>query len=144
MLITSQELAILGLLPGDPLPTGGQTVQGTTLTCTGTSATWTNLFVEVFRRRWNVELQPGGLNVDLGGSFEWESPCLLIPGTSWEFIPVILNDNQAIGVSFRGNRLREDRLEIASPVKLRERLGIPVPNESAVSVRMLPGTYLEL
>lgn len=142
-MLTRQELAILPLEPGDALPSGGRIVHGRTFSGSGTAKDHTDLFLAAFRRRWGIELEPGSLNVQLDSPTEWEGPCTLLPGTSWEFIPVIINDEQAIGVAFRGNRVRSDLLEIASPIKLRTRLGCPEPMQAQVAVRLLSGALLE-
>jgi hypothetical protein len=72
----------------------------------------------------------------------WQEPLRLeICGRYWEFVPVILKE-MALGVAFRGNRERLNLLEIASPVKLRERLATPNDGQ-IIQTRLLSGLLLQ-
>jgi len=95
----------------------------------------------VFWQRWRVELVPGSFNVEFLEPLTWDRPCSLeICGRQWEFVPVILQE-LAVGVAFRGNLERLNLLEIASPVRLRDRLRLP-DNGRVVRGRLLSGLLL--
>ena len=122
-MIEPEELRLIGITPGQALPADGLVVHGVLTSGTGSSKTWTDQFETEFGQRWGIRLQEGSLNLQLPAPIGWNEPLTIrISGQTWEFVPVILNE-MAIGVAFRGNRLRPDLLEIASPVRLRDRLG---------------------
>jgi CTP-dependent riboflavin kinase len=139
--IGPEELRLIGLSHGQPLPADGLVVHGVLKSGTGSSKTWTDQFETEFGQRWGIRLQEGSLNIQLPAPIGWNEPLTIrISGQTWEFVPVVLNEI-AIGVAFRGNQLRPDLLEIASPVKLRDRLGTR-DDGIRISVRLLSGLLL--
>jgi len=138
---SAEELALLGLVAGDPLPAGGQHLVLTIRSGNRSAHVWSDLFESAFRERFGVGLHPGSLNLWAEDPITWEHPLeLKAKGLVGEFCPVIL-DESAIGAAFRGNRLTPRYLEVLSPVRLRDRL--PYNSDGAcISVRLLPGEFL--
>jgi len=116
-------------------------VEGVVASGSGSASSWMHLFNPFFGQLLNVTFVHGSLNLELGEPIEWKDPQQFeIGGRSWEFCPITLSE-QAIGIAFRGNRQRRDLLEIASPARLRQRLGI-LQDGAKVRCRLLSGGFL--
>ena len=138
--ITKEELALIGLHPGAPLPEGGVQVVTTYnkkgKSRTGTSSAYLHFLNPLFHARCDVEFCPGSFNLWTEGTAPLGEPLRLPEGEFW---PVILEE-RAIGVVFRQGNDVPDYLEVFSPVNLKDRLG--VKDEQSVNVRLLPGSVL--
>ncbi len=140
--LTLEELALLGLVSGDPLPDGGQSLAVTVRSGSGTAVMWSHLYGLTFRARFNVSLWPGTLNLWTAAPVEWDNPTTYL---THEFCPIILEES-AVGIVLRWadpTRPRNAKfLEVLSPVELRPRLN-NVQDGQIISVRLLPGDLLK-
>ena len=141
MAVTAEELALLGLSPGDDLPEGGQGLDVTVCCGTGTARTWTDVLEPLLATRYRIHLEPGSFNLWAEFDVEWLEPAKEWAGNrKWELCPIILEE-KAVGVAFRANRDAPRFLEVLSPVRLRIRLGAARDGDR-IRVRFLPGSAL--
>jgi len=138
--LSPQEMALLGLKSGDPLPSGGYSLMVTVQSGSGTADRWTKMFGPVFAARCGISLHPGSLNLWADNNISWDGPREMSVGaTTGEFCPVILEE-LAVGVAFRVNRETPRYLETMSPRSLRSHLNLR--DGQRIAVRLLPGAAL--
>jgi hypothetical protein len=134
--LTPEELALLGLRPGDPLPGGGQRVVAAYQSGHGSASVHTQALAPYFRGRWGVELWPGSLNLHAQIEVEMANPHLY---QDWMMCPIILEE-RAVGVVCRKNTELLKFLEVVAPVQLSVCLGLSLFER--VAVRVLSGKFL--
>jgi hypothetical protein len=141
--VTADELALLGLAAGDPLPAGGQVLDVEVRSGTGTAWVFAGRYLQAFHERFGVSrICLGTLNLWADAPVTWEDPVTI---QTHEFCPIILAEH-AIGVVLRSSEPGAPRdprfLEVLSPVKLRPQLR-DVNDGQRISVRLLSGSLLK-
>jgi len=142
--VTADELALLGLAPGEPLPGGGQALDVEVRSGSGSaSASFHLLYGPTFRELCGIAgFWPGTLNLRVAAPVTWEDP---VTYQAREFCPIILEE-RAIGVVLRNADPTLPRtpefLEVLSPVQLRPRLHDAQDHEW-IKVRLLSGRLLK-
>ncbi len=132
------ERALLGLGPGEPLPSGGAPVLGVYFTGHGSSFAYLDTLQRFLGRR----LVRGSLNLRAPSAFELVAPRIARIGThEWQVAPVILGEC-AIGVVARRHLKYDPQfLEIFSPVLLAPALGLSKDGDLTM-LRLLDGRLL--
>ncbi|HEY2852761.1 MAG TPA: hypothetical protein VGJ18_07955 [Gemmatimonadaceae bacterium] len=140
--ITSEELALFGLRQGELLPSGGKVIRATVQSGNQSGYRWAEGFSPLFAEWFGVELYRGTFNLNARESVQWIEPLELDVGEAppFEFLPLIVEES-AVGVAMRRGVARPDLLEILSPIRMRDVVG--VGDGAEVSVRLLPGSLLQ-
>src|SRR5690348_11933046 len=117
---SAYELRLFGLVPGAPLPSGGQSLELTVCSGHGSAKMWTDALGPFFLDRFGVTLTPGSLNLRCEKAIDWDGPVNTpAANMTWDLCPLILEE-KAIGVAIRANTAEPRYLEVISPSHLRD------------------------